>query len=147
MFLVSKYYSTCDLDLLISLSIFPDSINYFSRKASLSTKFIAKLIVESKLLVQIISRVRWCLVGFLVFIPGSTMFIYFGSPRIVIASLMIIIHPVVFNTTAVMISSAPIVFFSIVDNFVLFLNQTPCWNGVRTIPFCRGKSYLCQPQH
>ncbi len=136
MLLVSKFYSTCDLDLLISLSVFPDSINCFSsRKAPLSTKCIAKLIVESKHLIQIIWRRRWCLVGFLVFIPGSTMFIHFGSPCIVIASLVISIHPIVFNTTAVMISGAPIEFFFIDDNFVFFLNQTPCWNGVRTVPF------------
>ncbi len=140
MLLVSKYYSPCDLDLLISLSVFPDSFNCFSLKARLSTKCIAKLIVESKLLIWIIWKHRWCLVRFLVSIPGSTMFIHFGSPRIVIASLVISIHPVVFNTTAVMISSAPILFFSIVDNFVLFLNQTPCWNGVRTVPFAVARA-------
>ncbi len=54
MLLVSKYYSTRDLDLLVSLSVFPNLINCFSRKARLSTKCIAKLIVESKLLIQII---------------------------------------------------------------------------------------------
>ncbi len=68
------------------------------------------------------------------------MFIHFGSPHIVIASLVISIHPIVFNTTAVMISSAPMVFFFIVDNFVLFLNQMPCWNGVRTVPFAVARA-------
>ncbi len=140
MLLVSKYYSTRDSNLLISLSIFPDSSNCFSRKARMSTKCIAKLIVESKLLIRIIWRLRWCLVGFFVFIPESTTFNYFRSPCIVIAILVISIHPVVFNTTAVMISSAPMVFFSIVDNFVLFLNQTPCCNGVRTVPFAAARA-------
>ncbi len=54
MLLLSKSYSTRDLDLLLSLSVFPDSIKCFSRKACLSTKCIAKLVVESKLLIQII---------------------------------------------------------------------------------------------
>ncbi len=135
MLLVSKYYSTRDLDLPISLSVFPDSINCFRRKARLSAKCIVKLIIENKLLIWIIWRLRLCLVGFLVFIPGSMTVIHFGSPRIVIASLVISIYPDVFNTTVVMISSAPMVLFSNFDNFVLFLNQLSCWNGVRTIPF------------
>jgi hypothetical protein len=126
MLLVSNYYSTCDLDLLVSLSIFPDPIDCFSRKASLSTKGTAKLVVESKLLIQIICRFSRCLDGFLGFIPGSTMFVHFGSPLIVRASFVISIHSVVLNTAAVVISSAPIVFFTIVDNFFLFLNQMPC---------------------
>jgi hypothetical protein len=135
MLLVSKYYPTRDSDPLVSLSIFPDSIDCFSRKASLSTKGTVKLVVESKLLIRIICRFSQCLVGFLGFIPGSLTFVHFGSPLIVIASLVISIHSVVFNTAAVVISSAPIVFFTIVDNFFLFFNQMPCWSSVRTIPF------------
>jgi hypothetical protein len=49
MLLVSKYYSPRDSDLLVSLSVFPDPIDCCSRKASLSTKGTAKLVVENKL--------------------------------------------------------------------------------------------------
>ena len=50
MLLVSKYYSTRDSDLLIFLGILLDSIDRFSRKASLSAKCVAKFILESKFL-------------------------------------------------------------------------------------------------
>jgi hypothetical protein len=56
MLLVSKYYSTYDLDLLIPLSIFPDSIDGFSRKTSLSSKCFAKFVIESELLRRIFCR-------------------------------------------------------------------------------------------
>jgi hypothetical protein len=142
MLLVSKYYSTPDSDPFISLSVFPDPIDCFSRKASLSTKGTAKIVIESKLLIRIIPRFSRCLVGFLAFIHGSTMFYHFGSPLIVIASLVISINAVVFNTAAVVISSALIVFFTIVDNFVLFLNQMPRWNGIMTVLFPRREPPL-----
>jgi hypothetical protein len=58
MLLVSKYYSTRDLDLLVSLGILPDSIDRFSGKASLSAKCVAKFIVESKFLRRSFSRFR-----------------------------------------------------------------------------------------
>ncbi len=135
MLLVSKYYSTRDSDLLVSLSVVPDPIDCFSRKASLSTKDTAKLGIESKLSIQIICKFSRCLIGFLAFIPGSTTFVPFGSPLIVIASLAISIHSVVFNTAAVVISSAPIVLFTIVDDFVLFLNKIPCCKCIMTVHF------------
>ncbi len=48
--LVSLYYSTHDLDLLISLGILPNAINSFSREPGLSAKCIPKFVVECKYL-------------------------------------------------------------------------------------------------
>ncbi len=61
MLLVSKYYSTRDLDLLVSLGILPDLIDHFSGKASLSAKCVAKFVVESKFLRRTFRRFRWSL--------------------------------------------------------------------------------------
>ncbi len=56
--LESKYYSTRDSDLLVSRGILPDSINRFSGMASLSTKCVAKFVVESKFLRRSFRRFR-----------------------------------------------------------------------------------------
>ncbi len=44
--LVSLYYSTHDLDLLVSLGLLPNAINSFSREPNLSAKCIPKFVVS-----------------------------------------------------------------------------------------------------
>ncbi len=45
--LVSLYYSTRDLDLLVSLSILPNAINSLGRESGLSAECITKYVIES----------------------------------------------------------------------------------------------------
>ncbi len=59
--LVSKYYSTRDSDLLVSLGILPDLIGRFGGKASLSAKCVAKFVIKSEFLRRTFRRFRWSL--------------------------------------------------------------------------------------
>ncbi len=126
MLLVSRYYTTHDSDLLISLSIFPDSIDGFGRKTSLSAKCIAKFVIESELLRRI-----FCLTISSISILGSATFIDASSPCIVITSFVISIHSIMLDgTTTPMIACAPKIIFTIHADFVLHLSQMPCCDSV-----------------
>ncbi len=126
MWLVSRYYSTHDSDLLVSLSIIPDSIDGFSRKTSLSAKCIAKFVIESKLLRRIICRLRqnnWLsLTISSISILGSATFIHASLPCIIITSFVISIHSIMLGTTTPMITCEPKIVFAIHADFVLCLS-------------------------
>jgi hypothetical protein len=92
--LVSMYYSTRDLDLLISLGILPNPVNCISRKTSLCAKGILKLIIESKLLGGSICRfgssIRCLFLG-----PSIVTRIKACLPCIKITGFVISIHSIV----------------------------------------------------
>jgi hypothetical protein len=129
--LISLYYSTCDLDLLVPLSVLPDAINGLSRKSGLSAECVAKFVIES----QFLSRSRccssWCFVSRFSTVASCMTVIDGITPRIMITWFVICIHAVMLFTTTVMIAGAPKQILAIHCNFVLLLDQTPCCNHVQ----------------
>jgi hypothetical protein len=130
------YYNTHDSDLLVSLSILPNSVNSFSRKTSLSAKSIAKLNVESKLL-------GGCLFRFESFnrclsicsTSISTIQVDACLPCLRITRFVVCVHPIMFHAAAVMISSAPMIHLPIVSDCILLFDHAPWCNIVWSIPF------------
>ncbi len=134
--LILLCYSTHDSDLHKTLSVLPDAINCLSWKSGLITKSITKLVVEGKLLFlrRCCCNRSWCFAGRLVARTTSCMkIIHIFAPCIMYAWFMVCIHSIMLFTTAVMITSAPVIVFSIDSNHVFLFNQAPCRNCVRTL--------------
>jgi hypothetical protein len=130
------YYNTRDSDLLISLSILPNSVNSFSGKTSLSAKIIAKLIVESKLLGGCLFRFgsfNRCLLIFSMSI--SMIRVDVCLPCFMITRFVIRVHPIMFHNAAVMISSALMIRFPIVSDRILLFDHAPWCDSVWSILF------------
>ncbi len=137
MLLVSKYYTTHDSDLIVSLSIFLDLIDSFGRKISLSAKCVAKFVIESELLRRFFCRLggnKWfSLTTSSISILGSATLIHASLPCGVITSFVIGIHSIMLGTTTPLNACASKIVFTIHADFVLHLSQMPCCDSVQIL--------------
>ena len=122
MMLISLYYSTRDSDLLVSLSICPDTINSLSRETSLSAESITKFVIKSQHFLRSRFRVGRIIVRRFGGIAICSMFIDRYAPGIVITWFVISIHVIMFKAATIMIASAPKIFPAIHGDGVLLLN-------------------------
>jgi hypothetical protein len=121
--LISLYYSTRDLDLLVSLSILPDAINDLSRESSLSAKCVPKFVIECNFLSRSRCHRSRSVIQRLPSIASRMMIINGFAPRIMIGWFMISIHAIMLFTTAAVISSAPKIVLAVHGNLVLIFYQ------------------------